>query len=331
MILGSASAAMAKRTDDVVILKNGDRMTGEIKSLQQGELSFKADYMAEAVRLDWTKVAQLISRDHYLIYLTNGQLFTDRFELTGNSADHNFQIGDVTRISAQDVRRILPVEKNFWRQLEGSVDLGFNFTSGNDQYQTELMATVIYRRGEHSLTTSVDSAFSGQTKGASSARNEFTMDYRKQLSPKWYVGTALDLLRSDQQSLDLRITGAGLAGRNLVQNERTRFSVFGGLAMNREKYSVIGATLVQVNTDAIAGLDFATFRFSAADVRSRFIVYPSLSTPGRVRSQLRSDLSIKLAKDFWWGLHLYENFDSKPPIRADKNDLGVSASIGWKF
>ena len=39
-------AAIAKDKDDVVVLKNGDRMTGEIKGLQRGELRFKADYMA---------------------------------------------------------------------------------------------------------------------------------------------------------------------------------------------------------------------------------------------------------------------------------------------
>ena len=31
------------------------------------------------------------------------------------------------------------------------------------------------------------------------------------------------------------------------------------------------------------------------------------------------------------GFHLYENFDNKPPIIANKNDLGVSTSLGWNF
>ena len=39
----------ARRNDDVVILKNGDRLTGEIKRLQRGELSLYASYMTEAV------------------------------------------------------------------------------------------------------------------------------------------------------------------------------------------------------------------------------------------------------------------------------------------
>jgi len=43
------STTFAKHSHDVVVLKNGDRLTGEIKGLQRGELKIKADYIAEAV------------------------------------------------------------------------------------------------------------------------------------------------------------------------------------------------------------------------------------------------------------------------------------------
>jgi hypothetical protein len=99
----------------------------------------------------------------------------------------------------------------------------------------------------------------------------------------------------------------------------------------RENYSETIGTPKSTNADAIAGTDFATFRFSRTDIRSRFSLFPSLTTPGRMRLQANSDLRIKIVKDLWWGFHIYENFDSKPPVRADKNDLGVSTSLGWKF
>jgi uncharacterized protein DUF481 len=332
IVLICASVGWAKHTDDVVVMKNGDRMTGEIKKLQHGELTFKAEYMEDAVSLDWSKIARLESKDSYLISMTDGHSFSEPFKLTETGAD-NFQIGrrGLVKVSQMEVLRILPIETSFWRQLEGSIDLGLSFSSGNDQYQTELSSIATYRHGDHSLTGRIDSSFSGQTKGTKTARNEFSLDYRKQLSPQWYVGGLFDLLRSDQQGLDLRVTGGALLGRNLVQTERTRLSTFGGLAVNREKYKIVPARDWATNADAIGGIDFNTFRFAATDITSRFIVFPSVTTPGRVRTQLKSDLRIKLAKDFWWGFHIYESFDSKPPIKADKNDLGVSASIGWKF
>ena len=47
--------------------------------------------------------------------------------------------------------------------------------------------------------------------------------------------------------------------------------------------------------------------------------------------QFNTDLRIKLVKDLYLGFHLYENYDSKPPVRAEKNELGASTSLGWKF
>lgn len=328
--------AMAKNVDDVVVLKNGDRMTGEIKGLQSGELRIKSDYMAEAVRLDWAKVERLESKSTFMIWLVDGKLLTDVMRLlpTNSSEVPNFVIGSsaqTIRVPQLDVIRITPADRQFWRRLEGSIDFGFSFTSGNDQYQTQLAATTTYRTGDHSFTASVDSAFSGQTEGTSHIRNQFTFDYRKQLSRRWYVGGLFDLLRSDQQSLKLRTTVGGLVGRSLVQTEHTRLSVFGGVAGARENYSESIGTPKSTNADAIAGADFATFRFSRTDIRSRFSLFPSLTTPGRMRLQATSDLRIKIVKDLWWGFHVYENFDSKPPVRADKNDLGVSTSVGWKF
>jgi hypothetical protein len=47
----------------------------------------------------------------------------------------------------------------------------------------------------------------------------------------------------------------------LILNERTRLSTFGGVAVNREKYSVAPAQDWKTNVDALGGLDFKTFRF----------------------------------------------------------------------
>ena len=336
LIVFCVSTAYAKHTDDVVVLKNGDRLTGEIKGLQRGELRIKADYMAEAVRLDWNRIERLESKSTFIVSLVNGQILTSVVRLLpGNSVEvANFVIGSsekAFRVPQLNVIRIVPAEPGFWKRLEGSIDFGFSFTSGNDQYQTQLTATTTYRTGDHSFTTSIDTAFSGQPEGDSTSRKQFTFDYRKQLTPRWFAGGIFDLLQSDQQSLKLRTSVGGLIGRNLYQTEHTRLSVFGGMVGTRENYSTSLGQPRSTNADALAGVDFTTFRFKSTDIRTRFSLFPSLTTPGRTRLQATSDLHIKIVKDLYWGFHVYENFDSKPPVRADKNDLGVSTSLGWKF
>ena len=322
--------------DDVVVMKNGDRMTGEIKSLQRGTLKFKPDYMAETASIDWARVERIESKSTYLITMVDGQLFTNVIRLLPVNSPEvpNFVIGpgfQSVKVLQRDVIRILPVDAGFFKRLEGSIDFGLNFTSGNDQYQTEFVATTTYRQGIHTYTASLDTSFSGQPDGDKTKRREFNFDYRRQLSPRWYAGGLLNFLSSDQQSLDLRTTAGGLIGRNLKQTDHTRLSVFGGVAGTREKYFASLGKPESTNADAIAGFDFSTFRFKTTDVVTRFSLYPSLTTPGRTRLQLTSDLRIKVVGDLYWGFHFYENFDSKPPVRADKNDLSISTSLGWKF
>jgi len=322
--------------DDVVVMKNGDRMTGELKSLQRGQLSFKADYMAESVVLDWTRLERLESKSTFLIFLVNGKRFTSIIRLVpaNSSETANFVIGPAKtgeRVAQLDVIGILPAEASFLKRLNGSVDLGFSFTSGNKQYETELAATTTYRTGDHSFTASLASSFTGQVGETKTTRNQFTFDYRKKLTQSVFAGGVVDFLKSDQQSLQLRSSVGGLIGRNLHQTERTRLSVYGGMVVNREHYSNLFGQPEETNADALAGVDFSTFRFKTTDITSRLSVFPSVTTPGRVRLQTTSNLQIKIVGDLYLGFHVYENFDSQPPVRANKNDLGVSTSLGWKF
>ena len=61
LVLLSTIDASAKRKDDRLVLENGDQLTGEIKKLEQGTLSFKADYMLSAMDVDWRRVQSLQS------------------------------------------------------------------------------------------------------------------------------------------------------------------------------------------------------------------------------------------------------------------------------
>src|SRR5712672_2195139 len=71
--LSCCTPVMAKRNDDVVVMKNGDRLTGEIKGLTHGELSFKASYMTASVRLNWEDIERLESKDPFIVSLIDGR------------------------------------------------------------------------------------------------------------------------------------------------------------------------------------------------------------------------------------------------------------------
>jgi hypothetical protein len=329
--------AFAKRTDDVVVLVNGDRMTGEIKNLTQGVLSFKSEYMEDSVRLNWQRVSRIESKDTYLITLTTGDVVTGSLALAPSDTElsPNFVIHALTgtiSMRQQEVIRILPLEERIIKRINGSIDYGFSYNSGNTQYNSQLSATANYRKESTYLAASGNVQFSGQKEGSRTARYYGDLSYRNYFRQKTFGGAMVSLLSSEQQSLDLRTTVGGILGRSLLLTERTNISAYAGVAYTRERYyPVPGLEPRASNVEAVIGLDFYTFRFKTTDISSRLVVYPSMTEPGRVRMALDSNLKIEIFKDFYVGLNLYENFDSRPPVNALKNDLGISTSIGWKF
>jgi hypothetical protein len=337
VILFAQSTTCAGAKDDIVTFTNGDRMTGEVKSLERGELRFKADYMVEAVRLDWKRLARIESKSSYIVTLISGQLYTGTIRLASPGVDgaDNFVIragNQSFKVGRDEVIRILPFETRFLQQLNGSVDYGFGYTSGNSQYQSQVSATANYRKGSNSITGSTNVEFSGQSGGSSTARYDVYLDYRRLFRERWFAGGLLNFLSSEQQSLDLRTTAGALLGRSLLLTDRTNLSLGAGMVVARERYKPTASlNPLATNADVLIGLDFYTFRFKTTDISSRLLVYPSITLPGRVRMELDSRLRIEVFKDFYWSLNLYENFDNQPPINAKRNDLGISSSFGWKF
>ena len=152
------------------------------------------------------------------------------------------------------------------------------------------------------------------------------------LSEEWFTESYLDLLKSDQQQLELRATWGGAFGRRFVQTPRTSLMAMAGGVYTHERYlETSGSEPVRSSGELLLGANFSTFRFKTVDVSSDVFVFPSLTDPGRLRLSTQSNLKFELAKDLYWSFRVYENFDSKPPINAPRNDTGITTSLGWKF
>jgi putative salt-induced outer membrane protein YdiY len=336
-ILSTAKPACAKRKDDTIVMMNGDRFTGEIKKLDHGILYFKSSYMLESVQLDWAQVDRLESKDSFFVSLQNGKRFIGQIskisgkESTTETVRLDTEDGAL-KFAQAEVISIQQSEGNFWSQLNGSIDYGLSYSSGNSSLSSSLGADVNYQRAKSYVELATSSQFSRQSNGPSTNRFTFDGQYFRFLSPQWFYGGLLDLLKSDQQELNLRTTFGGALGRTVIRTDRTSFRLFAGTVFSRERYfPQNNAISLRQNAEGLIGADFYTFRFKVLDIRSSLLVYPSLTDAGRVRISSNSNLHIELIKDFYWDFHLYENFDSRPPVHAARNDLGVTTGLGWKF
>ena len=333
----SLAACYGKSKDDVVIMVNADSFKGEIKGLQNGELEFKADYMKDSVFLDWKRVKLLQSKDIYILSLTDGQRVTGKPQKVNvaNRQSEAFEFIDTeggAQIAPSDIITIQQKETSVWNQLSGSVNYGFSFASDNKSTNSSLGADVAFNGAENAMQLATSSQFDSQKNAANTSRFTFDSEYDRTLSRRW-VGTGLfSLLKSNQQNLNLRSTfGAGI-GRKLVQTNRTALVAIAGGAYSHESYvPQPGTEPVRSNVEALLGIQFSTFRFKTLDLNSHTFLFPSLTDGGRFRISSQSRARIELVRNFYLSLQLYENYDTRPPVSAPKNDLGLTTSVGWAF
>jgi len=331
--------ARAKRKDDVVIMANGDAFTGEIKYLRYGELVFKSDYMKESVHLDWKRVRRLQSRDTFIVALSNGRRLTGGIEKKDANSkqpsdDFTIMVGDASFESpSADVITIDQQEGSVWNQLTGSISYGLSYAGGTTRtVNSSLGADVEFTTEKNSIRLATSSQFDLQTNAQNANRFTFDSQYGRVLTTKWIAAGLFSVLRSNQQDLDLRTTYGGGLGRRLVQTDRTSLLAISGLAYSHESYVPQPNTEpIRSNAEGLLGLTFNTFRFKTLNVSSHALLFPSLSEPGRVRVSSQSTLRIELMRNFTWNFQIYENYDTRPPVSAPGNDLGLTTSVGWTF
>ena len=332
-----AIPSFAKRKDDVIVMTNGDTFTGEIKQLTHGELVFNSAYMKDSVHLDWAKVDSMQSKDAYIVSLSNGQRVTGLICKVARRVNkgEQFEIseaGSILRVPAKDVISIKQKEQALWNQLTGSVNYGFGFASGASSTNSSLSADVLFNGAKNSARASAGSQFDSQANAKNANRFTFDSEYGRTLSRNWTALALFSLLKSNQQDLDLRSTYGGALSRKLIQTDRTTLAAIGGMTFSHEHYAPQpGTKPVLNNAEAVLGLTLLTFRFKTFSLDSQTLLFPSVGELGRVRASSQSELRIELIRNLVWNFQLYENYDTRPPVKAPKNDLGITTSVGWTF
>ena len=322
---------------DTVIMKNGDRFTCKVKKLENGVLYIDTDYVSGAIGLDWLQVEKLQTPVPFQVALDNGDRKVGVIEklpieeAPGKDFEIHAASGEV-HVASPDVIDIQSQKRNFWEQLSGAVDFGYDFTSGNSQTALSSDASVNYRAVNWAAGANFTSSFSGQSDASKTNLLELQASGTRYLSKKNSFLMALsDFLHSSQQSLNLRTTLGGGYGRYWIHTNQNLLMWTLGAVYTHEIYQSSTSQPVQQNVEALLGAQYQLFHFDRYSLQSQLFVYPGLSDTGRVRSTTKTVLTIKLPNNFHTDFSFWDNFDSRPPINSKKNELGISDSLGYSF
>jgi hypothetical protein len=121
MLLCALPAQAADRDNtDVVVLKNGDRVTGEIEQLEYGLVRLSTDDMG-TINIEWGAIASIDSKYVFDVQVVGGLRHSG---LIGTSDDGSELVirdeGSGRSVAVADVVRI-GLEPGFWQRLSGSM------------------------------------------------------------------------------------------------------------------------------------------------------------------------------------------------------------------
>jgi hypothetical protein len=317
--------------NDTIYMRNGDRITGELKKFEYGLLNLSTDAM-KTVSIQFDRINSIHSSKYFEIRLNSGQKYFGRLKKSNvMSTVDIISVTDTVSKRLWDIVLIVPIKRSFFQKIDGSFDLGLTYTKASDIFQYTLNTKVTYRTTYYATQFKLESI---QTDDGTSMSKNNTLGFAVShyLPNKWQSNIFVQGQQNTQLDLDYRVQAGYSMGYDVSRTNSVRFNVMGGLVANQEK--TIATATTSENLEALLGAQVKWFKYRSpkVDVTSGVELYPSVTNLGRIRLEYDLAAKYELFKDFYLNLQIYENYDSQPSKDAKPlNDWGVITSIGFTF
>lgn len=223
----------------VVVLKNGDRMTGRILKMENKRLEFDLP-SSGIIKIKWEDI-QSITTERPMSVRLYGEV--DLPDGTGEGRRGTiilYTLGEGGAVRLEDVRSINFAEHDY----RGFLNIGGNRTSGNSETQAlNISGNLMYRIAEHRFL--LDGKYNrAQASGENTANNAAAnIKYDYFVMRRLYV-SGFNLAETDQfQNLSLRNTGGLLLGYDLLDRTNHNLTIGAGPAAVYQNFTTDPSTL----------------------------------------------------------------------------------------
>jgi len=230
------SSAMA----DEIRLKNGDRISGKIISMEEGKLLLRTGYAGE-LSVKWSEISTLKTDDQIKVILSDETALqgTTNPSEEGKMKLKMGKIVETVSFNLADVKSINPKPKAIEPtvKLKGHLNAGLTTTKGNTETEThhldgEFVARTAKNR--YTLGAEIDRADEEGKKTVNNALGY--MKYDHFLTKKFYLYSNALLEKDEFKDLNLR-TALGIgAGYQFLETPLTNLSAEAGITYINEDY-----------------------------------------------------------------------------------------------
>ncbi|WP_129645170.1 DUF481 domain-containing protein [Peristeroidobacter agariperforans] len=327
------TTATAREKADVLTMRNGDRLTGQIVVMQFGKLSLKTDYLGTAT-IEWLDIARAESPQQFIVEDLRGRYFSG--SLVASGIDRRIVVraddGTMTALGLDEIERVYADETIFWNRLSGSFSVGFDYAKATEISTVSGNFDTTYRAPEFRWNVSADINSTKDPEQGTIDRHSLGFTYQWLLRQQRFISGLGLLERNEETGIDARLQLGAAYGEYFRQTSKSELSGMLGLALTREWAT--GSEDSQESIEGIVGGNWRIFKFNSPTVsmNSAALLFPSLTDSGRYRTNLNLSLRRELVKDFYLDLSFYHAYDSEPPdANAENSDYGLTTSLGYSF
>ena len=326
----AAATALARDKTDVLVLRNGDVLTGDIKGMSRGKVDFSTDD-AGRLSIKWDKVLRVTSVYSYEVELTSGERY---YGVLSSPADREIAVGDLPTayvFKTIEIVEMVPIDDNFFGRIRAGFDLGFTLAKANWATTVSTSGDLYYRDRDFGVQFNFDGYFQTNSDNATVSQYTIALQGNYYFESRWRAFLAVQLYHNDALALILRTTLFSGAGYSAVRNSWTELWLSAGLSGSREQYTSGDPNFT---FDGLLGASWTVFRYDSPklDMTTDLALLPGLSDFGRLRGTFTFKIKYEIFKDFNTGIQFTDSFDTRPPDpTASKNDFITSLTVGWSF
>jgi len=327
---------------DQIVLKNGDRVTGSIIKKDGKTITIKTDLFG-VVTTAWDQVAEVTAGKALNVVLPDGKtvqgtlatVSDGKVEIT--TKDGKIAVAPAEVATIRDAAEQTAYErflKPRWLDLwAGTASLGFAGTVGNAKtltFTTGVNAARITRTDKTSLYFNAIKA-TALANGRTSATAQAIrggVGYDHNISPRIFVNVFNDYEYDRFQNLDLRFVLGGGLGYHLIQSERSRLDLLGGVDYNR---STFNTPLTRNSAEAYWGDEYAFKLNAVTSLVQSYRMFNDLTDTGSYRVNFDVGAATKLTKWLNWNISLSDRYLNHPAAGRKTNDFLYTTGIGVTF
>jgi hypothetical protein len=339
-LLLCAVPLFARTKTDVLVMKNGDRLTCEIKGLDEGVLYVSFDYILGTSSVQWSKVAYIESKQLFVVKTTDGSVYTGTLSTAESEEKRPMKIEVIespqneTELPRVEVVKMAQTSDRFWQRFSGDLNSGIIYSKGNNNTQYTLGADVAYLRPRWSANANYTSTLSSSSGTESAAtRNQLNLTGLRLLRwNNWFYTGIASFLQSSEQDIRLQTNLSAGIGHYFKNTNHASIALIGGLAWQGTNYDqAAGPVPTQNVMAALVGAEMKFFKFNKTNLNLSALAFPALTQPGRIFADVNATYYIKITGDLSWNVSFYGNWDNQPPAHFSGSDYGTSSGLSYTF